>query len=57
MIEFDAQAMSHLSISVYLPRGSGHATTHRVALKTGYLSGAGDFTAAASLPADAGPIC
>lgn len=39
-----------LSISLYLPQGSGHATLHRAAAQTGYVA-AGDQTRAAQLPA------
>ncbi len=48
-VDFDVPAMSNLSISIYLPEGSGAATTHLAAQQTGYVSGPGDFSSSENL--------
>lgn len=56
VIDFDVAANTNLSISLYLPQGSGHATTHRVGLQTSYVSAAGDQSSAPAMPDDAEEI-
>jgi lysophospholipase L1-like esterase len=45
-------ALSDLAVSLYLPGPTGQATWHAAALATNYVSGPGDLTAAADMPAD-----
>jgi lysophospholipase L1-like esterase len=45
-------ALSDLAVSLYLPGPTGQATWHAAALATNYVSGPGDFTATADMPAD-----
>lgn len=51
-VKLDVPALSDLAVSLYLPGPTGQATWHAVALATNYVSGPGDFTAAADMPAD-----
>jgi lysophospholipase L1-like esterase len=49
-VELSVPALSDLSISLYLPGTVGATTIHGTASQTNYVSLAGDFTGAASLP-------
>jgi lysophospholipase L1-like esterase len=42
-VDFQAKALSDLSISIYLPEDTGPCTCHAVGLQTGFISDAGDF--------------
>ncbi len=48
-VAFAVPAMSNLSVSIYLPEGSGTVTTHLAAQQTGYVSGNGDFTSSTDI--------
>jgi lysophospholipase L1-like esterase len=49
-ISFAVPAMSNISISIYLPAGSGAATSHLAAQQTNYVSGPGDFSSSTDIP-------
>lgn len=49
-ISFAVPAMSNLSISIYLPAGSGAATSHLATQQTNYVSGPGDFSSSTDIP-------
>jgi lysophospholipase L1-like esterase len=51
-VKLDVPALSDLAVSLYLPGPTGQATWHAAALATNYVSGPGDLTAAADMPAD-----
>ena len=48
-ISFAVPAMSNLSISIYLPEGSGAATSHLATQQTNYVS-PGDFSSSTDIP-------
>jgi len=50
-VDVDVPPLSTLSISLYLPEGSGPCTCHQTAIQTGYVSQPGDFTRAGSFAA------
>ncbi len=52
-IDLAAAPLSTLSISLYLPDATGPCTCHPLGMQTSYLSGPGDFTAAAAFPVQA----
>lgn len=49
-VNLEVPAAADLAVSLYVPGATGPATVHPLALQTGYISGAGDFTAAETLP-------
>ncbi|MGE5324426.1 MAG: SGNH/GDSL hydrolase family protein [Actinomycetota bacterium] len=49
-VELNVAALSDLAISLFLPESAKAMTSHSLALQTNYISGKGDFTAAASFP-------
>ncbi len=49
-VDLRVAALEHLAISVYIDGRTGDPTEHFTAMHTTYVSAAGDFTAAASLP-------
>jgi lysophospholipase L1-like esterase len=49
-IAMDVKPLSSVSVSIYVASDSGPCTCHQVAAQTGYLSGRGNFTGAATLP-------
>ena len=51
-VKLDVPVLSDLAVSLYLPGPTGQATWHAAALGTNYISGPGDFTAAADMPAE-----
>lgn len=48
-VSFAVPALSNLSVSLYLPEGSGTATSHVLSMETSYLSAAGNHTSDESL--------
>jgi lysophospholipase L1-like esterase len=54
-VVFPVTVFDQLSISMYLPEGSGQGTVHRAAMQTAYVS-AGDNTRAESSPTDSEEI-
>jgi lysophospholipase L1-like esterase len=52
-VDLDVPGQSDLAISVYLPGTTTVTTLHSGAYQTSYVSGPGDFSAAASLPTQA----
>ena len=48
-VALNVSDLDELAVSIYLPQGSGNATTHRVGLQTNYLI-AGDATTELQLP-------
>jgi lysophospholipase L1-like esterase len=51
-VEMKTAALSSLAVSLYLPEPTGPCTCHPIGAQTGFLSGPGDFTAAAEFPAE-----
>jgi lysophospholipase L1-like esterase len=49
-IAMDVKPLSSIAVSIYVASDSGPCTCHQVAAQTGYLSGRGNFTGAATLP-------
>lgn len=49
-VELDVAALSDLAVSVYLPETAGATTIHGTASQTNYVSQAGNFAGAATLP-------
>lgn len=49
-VALDVPALADLAVSIYLPGQAEASTVHEWAAQTSYVSGAGDFTGAASLP-------
>ena len=49
-MELDVPAASELAIDIYLPVSTGPATWHRVAIRTAYVSSAGNYVGAPVLP-------
>ncbi len=49
-VSLEVPTEADLAISLYVPGSTGPATVHPLALQTGYISGAGNFTAAETLP-------
>ncbi len=43
-VDLEVAPLSTLSISLYLPEGTGPCTCHQTAIQTGYVSEPGDFT-------------
>jgi len=51
-IDLKVDGLSSLSISLYVPEDTGPCTCHATGAQTGYVSGAGDFTAKAFTAAE-----
>jgi lysophospholipase L1-like esterase len=51
-VKLDVPPLSDLAVSLYLPGPTGQATWHAGAFSTNYVSGPGNFTAAADMPLD-----
>lgn len=49
-VMLDLLPLSDLAVSLYLPEDTGPPTTHNAALRTTYVSTAGDFTGAPEIP-------
>jgi lysophospholipase L1-like esterase len=49
-VPMDVKPLSSLAVSLYVASDTGPCTCHQVAAQTGYLSGRGNFTGAATLP-------
>jgi lysophospholipase L1-like esterase len=51
-VDIAVAPLASLAVSLYVPTDSGPCTCHQVGLNTGYVSPIGDFTGAATFPAD-----
>lgn len=49
-VKLAVPASTDLAVSLFFPQSTREDTVHPLALQTSYVSGAGDFTAAASIP-------
>lgn len=49
-VDLPVAPLTSLTVSLYFPTDTGPCTCHQLAVQTGYVSGPGDFTAAARFP-------
>ena len=49
-VQMEIPQLGDVAVSIYLPDSTGEPTRHSLGLQTTYISGPGDFTAAATIP-------